>query len=395
MVDTKDVEVLHEDFVEYHPSWGTEPIKINRKKARVNVDGVELYFELHSAGESDKTVLLVHGLSSINKTWDELLRNELAAAGYTVVIPDLPNHGKSGSMDQKGLTIYDYPEKLHNKMEKLGIKDWVTASSSGSAPFIMAMAEKYPDKVKGVFSSAPVCKVREIPGLKYLGYHITKNFLCLIDFFCRDKFNIMEKIKNYQAKHRSQTEAEKRLYLHSAKYDASRGKNPTYKLTNKALIRTIKGWHKYKPKVPEEVPFAIQFSEKDTIAKVKKFTLVKNAILRKLSRYGLAKPPKEKTVLDLLEKQIEKYTGIHGGSRPHVYLVTGEVGHHIQKEAPIAFADNIRHFMEQIGYLPEQYNAKNKGVRELEGLYLREHLEDEVGRVARRTRHEEYKAMVS
>ena len=84
---------------------------------RVNLAGVDVHYA--QAGEGP-VVLLVHGLGTSSVTWGHNIE-PLAAAGYTVLAPDLPGHGDS----DKPRSLSYGPEAgarlIHDFLNALGV----------------------------------------------------------------------------------------------------------------------------------------------------------------------------------------------------------------------------------------------------------------------------------
>ncbi|MEO8677588.1 MAG: alpha/beta fold hydrolase [Vicinamibacterales bacterium] len=64
--------------------------------ATTHVNGVDLYYETHGAGEP---VLLIHGLGSSTRDWAPQI--DALATRFTVVAFDVRGHGRSGKPDQR------------------------------------------------------------------------------------------------------------------------------------------------------------------------------------------------------------------------------------------------------------------------------------------------------
>jgi pimeloyl-ACP methyl ester carboxylesterase len=242
------------------------------------------YAEYCSDPESRaKTLVLVHGLSSKHRTWKEVAPL-LAEKGYYVLAPDLPNHGLSD--DMKGeKQIRDYADAIYSWTEQLKLESAVFVTSSWGSVVGTELSKYHPDFVKGLFVSAPIYGLEDVPLGKQ--YSIIRPLLKTLPI------DILKFIKNFQAYFRSKTKKEREIYLRSSNYS----------LQNDIVIQLGDATKQFTPYLPPSVPFAMENYQKISPKNRIQFFKVKNS------------------------------------------------GHHIQREAPRAFAKNVLKFLENVHYI--------------------------------------------
>jgi pimeloyl-ACP methyl ester carboxylesterase len=84
---------------------------------RVNLAGINVHYT--QAGEGP-VVLLVHGLGTSSVTWGHNIE-PLAAAGYTVLAPDLPGHGDSDKPRSLSYSPETGARLIHDFLNALGV----------------------------------------------------------------------------------------------------------------------------------------------------------------------------------------------------------------------------------------------------------------------------------
>lgn len=126
---------------------------------KANIDGIDIYYEVHGKGEP--LVLLHHGTGSV-KMWDELLSR--FTAGYRVILYDRRGFGNS----EKGENFRNYytsekyipnsVRELSILLECLDIRDkvYILGQCEGGAIGFHYAAE-YPDMVKAIAISSTMC----------------------------------------------------------------------------------------------------------------------------------------------------------------------------------------------------------------------------------------------
>jgi pimeloyl-ACP methyl ester carboxylesterase len=110
--------------------------------------GVQLSVQVAGAGP---LVILMHGWPELGLSWRHQL-GPLAAAGYTVAVPDMRGYGGSS----KPTDIAQYaPDTLADDMaavaQALGARHWVAIGHDWGAPVAWRCALRFPDAVSGVF----------------------------------------------------------------------------------------------------------------------------------------------------------------------------------------------------------------------------------------------------
>ena len=85
---------------------------------RINLAGVNIHYA--QAGEGP-VVLLVHGLATSSVTWGHNIE-PLAAAGYTVLAPDLPGHGDSDKPRSMTYGPETGARLIHEFLDALGVE---------------------------------------------------------------------------------------------------------------------------------------------------------------------------------------------------------------------------------------------------------------------------------
>jgi len=95
------------------------------------VDAAGLRWHVQVMGQGP-VVLLIHGTGSSSHSWRGLAPH--LASRYTVVAPDLPGHGFSGSVDGRRLSLPGMAASVSALVEAMGIEPrWVVGHSAGAA----------------------------------------------------------------------------------------------------------------------------------------------------------------------------------------------------------------------------------------------------------------------
>ena len=95
-----------------------------------------------------RAFLLVHGLASNAKTWDEVSRY-LNAAGHRVIAVDQRGHGLSDKPDG-GYGFEDVTSDLRALIETMGLQRLLLAGQSWGGNVVLHFAARYPDAVSGL-----------------------------------------------------------------------------------------------------------------------------------------------------------------------------------------------------------------------------------------------------
>jgi len=108
------------------------------------LNGVQLYFEVHGAGEP---LLLLHGFSGSSQDW-------MASAGewgtqFQLVVPDLRGHGRSAILS-KHFRHEDAATDMLALLDHLGIGACKAVGISGGGNVMLHVATKEPKRVKAM-----------------------------------------------------------------------------------------------------------------------------------------------------------------------------------------------------------------------------------------------------
>jgi pimeloyl-ACP methyl ester carboxylesterase len=113
---------------------------------RVAVRGLELAIR-EWPGEQ-KPFLLVHGLASNARTWDQVAER-LAEAGHRVIAVDQRGHGLSDKPD-RGYDFESVTADLHALINELGLDQPVVAGQSWGGNVVLELAARYPELPAGI-----------------------------------------------------------------------------------------------------------------------------------------------------------------------------------------------------------------------------------------------------
>ncbi|MCF8241086.1 MAG: alpha/beta hydrolase [Melioribacteraceae bacterium] len=103
-------------------------------------------------GNFDETIIFVHGLGSYLPAWKKNV--EALSKKYRTIALDLPGYGKSSKEPHTGTPEF-YSDVIAELMDKLDIENANIAGHSMGGQAAMAMALKYPAKVKRLILAAP------------------------------------------------------------------------------------------------------------------------------------------------------------------------------------------------------------------------------------------------
>jgi pimeloyl-ACP methyl ester carboxylesterase len=297
------IKVISDKEIKFQPEdRDGDFVTVNKKEIMWEGNKVPLYTQVCSDGideKNKKTLLLFHGITSKGATWRYIVK-KFARMGWRVITPDFPNHGNSGML--KGIRkLSDYTEEVYQMLKDIGVDDCLVTTSSWAGFPGQALARDHPDFVKGLHLSGPIFELSDIPAGQY--YHILRPILTALPI------NIAKILKNIQAHFRSKTKSEKSAYL----------KSGIYSLPNDILIELIDATHHFKPGIPDTVPYALQFADKDS--------------------------------LSIMDK-IKKYYTLSKVNKPGVYIIK-DSGHHIQQENPDGYSSALWDLAQKIDYVPK------------------------------------------
>ena len=92
-------------------------------------------------------VLLLHGLGTSQVTWYRNIE-PLAAAGFTVLAPDLPGHGDSDKPDHLSYDPLAGAGVLHQLIQSLGVERLSLVGNSAGGLIVGLLALDHPEKVE-------------------------------------------------------------------------------------------------------------------------------------------------------------------------------------------------------------------------------------------------------
>lgn len=108
------------------------------------VNGMEMYYELHGAGEP---LVLLHGFGGSSQVWQDFIP-ELSQS-YRVVVPDLRGHGRSTNpMNQ--FTHRQSAKDVFALLDKLGIAHFKAMGISTGGMTLIHMATQQPGRVEAM-----------------------------------------------------------------------------------------------------------------------------------------------------------------------------------------------------------------------------------------------------
>lgn len=108
------------------------------------VNGLELYFEVHGAGEP---LLLLHGFSGSSQDWKSSI--ETLSPQFQLIVPDLRGHGRSGVLSQP----FRHDEAsldISSLLDHLGIATCKGLGISAGGNILLHMATRAPKRVKAM-----------------------------------------------------------------------------------------------------------------------------------------------------------------------------------------------------------------------------------------------------
>jgi len=113
----------------------------------ITVDQHPIYYL--STGQSNKTVLLVHGLFASADQWRGMMC-PVANAGYRVIALDLPGYGKSLDFPIQTYQLTTQVALLHDFVQALNLQQINIAGNSMGGAIAALYTEKYPDSINSL-----------------------------------------------------------------------------------------------------------------------------------------------------------------------------------------------------------------------------------------------------
>ncbi|MEO0993727.1 MAG: alpha/beta fold hydrolase BchO, partial [Pseudomonadota bacterium] len=127
----------------------------------VRAEGLEWHVQVTGSGP---VALLLHGAGGASHSWRGLI--PLLAEHYTVVVPDLPGHGFTGTPPDPGLALPAMARRLSGLVSALGEAPSLGIGHSAGAAILMQMAldgRTAPQKIVGI--NPALSPFRGLPGL--------------------------------------------------------------------------------------------------------------------------------------------------------------------------------------------------------------------------------------
>ena len=104
------------------------------------------------AGGAGTPLVLLHGLAGAAANWIEVFPS--AVARYRVLAPDLPGHGRSGSL-RAGAGVNGFADAVGALMEHEAAAPALVAGHSFGGLVALRLAQRRPDLVRGLLLAAP------------------------------------------------------------------------------------------------------------------------------------------------------------------------------------------------------------------------------------------------
>jgi len=108
------------------------------------LNGVQLYFEVHGAGEP---LLLLHGFSGSSQDWKAVTAEW--GTDFQLIVPDLRGHGRSGILS-KPFRHQEAAEDMLALLDHLGVTACKGLGISGGGNVLLHMSTKQPERVKAM-----------------------------------------------------------------------------------------------------------------------------------------------------------------------------------------------------------------------------------------------------
>jgi pimeloyl-ACP methyl ester carboxylesterase len=108
------------------------------------LNGVQLYFEVHGAGEP---LLLLHGFSGSSQDWKAVTAEW--GTDFQLIVPDLRGHGRSGNLS-KPFRHQEAAEDMLALLDHLGVTACKGLGVSGGGNVLLHMSTKQPERVKAM-----------------------------------------------------------------------------------------------------------------------------------------------------------------------------------------------------------------------------------------------------
>ena len=111
----------------------------------VEVEGLPIYYR---TGGSGPPLLLLHGGTQRGQQWNPFL--DALGEHYTVIVPDLPGHGRSPTFPPEGLSLPATARVMLGLVEALGIEHVRGIGQSGGACVLLHMANRDTERMEAI-----------------------------------------------------------------------------------------------------------------------------------------------------------------------------------------------------------------------------------------------------
>jgi pimeloyl-ACP methyl ester carboxylesterase len=111
----------------------------------VEVEGLELYYRI---GGSGPPLLLLHGGTVSGQMWNPFL--DALGEHYTVIVPDLPGHGRSPNFPPEGFVFAAIARIMLGLVETLGLERVQGIGISAGAAVLLHMAVQSPEVMEAI-----------------------------------------------------------------------------------------------------------------------------------------------------------------------------------------------------------------------------------------------------
>lgn len=152
-------------------------LHLSERTATVNGD--RLYYRI---GGDGPPLLLIHGFTFTGQEWDPFLDD--LGAQHTVIIPDLPGHGRS--MDVSGEFRYrDVAARMFLLLDELGIWRFSAIGQSAGVSLLVHMALQQPGRVEAMVLVAGAHRLVAAGRAQLRGLQLEDMPEALVDYYRR------------------------------------------------------------------------------------------------------------------------------------------------------------------------------------------------------------------
>ena len=110
----------------------------------VLLNGVQLYFDIHGAGDP---LILLHGFTGCSQDWSPLI--PAWAAHFHLIVPDLRGHGRSGTLTAP-FRHRDAAADIFAILDYLGVATFKGLGISGGGNILLHLAAQQPERVSAM-----------------------------------------------------------------------------------------------------------------------------------------------------------------------------------------------------------------------------------------------------